>query len=116
MPCFLFTYHAHGSWLPDRTRGYVKRGKGILPPDKHMHRLYSEAMTQPFVMFESDTQQQLIQTVRESSSKQNFEIYFIATDSTHVHALLGWRDNRRGTILRGRLKWSLSHALNLNLE
>ena len=116
MPCFLFTYHAHGSWLPDRARGYVKRGQGILPLDNHMHRLYSESMTQPIVVFKSDIQLQLIETILESSSKQNFEIYFIATDSTHVHVLLGWRDNRRGTRLRGQLKWSLSHALNLKLQ
>lgn len=52
MPCFLFTYHAHGTWLPNRSRGYVKRGQGILPPDETMHQRYSQAMKEPKVNFD----------------------------------------------------------------
>src|SRR4051794_35604479 len=29
MPCYLFTYHAYGSWMPDHKRGYVHRGQGV---------------------------------------------------------------------------------------
>jgi hypothetical protein len=34
MPCYLFTWHAYATWLPDRKQGYVEKGRGILPPDK----------------------------------------------------------------------------------
>jgi hypothetical protein len=78
-----------------------------------MHRLYSEVMTETVVGFESEIQRQLVDTILESSRKQMFEAYYIATDSTHVHVLSGWRANKRGTVLRGQLKWSLSRALNL---
>jgi hypothetical protein len=40
MPCYLFTYHAYGSWMPDRPQGYVRRGKGILPTDTRMAERY----------------------------------------------------------------------------
>jgi hypothetical protein len=40
MPCYLFTYHAYGSWMPDRVEGYVRRGQGILPRDTQMASLY----------------------------------------------------------------------------
>ena len=40
MPCYLFTYHSHGSWMPDRAQGYVRRGQGILPPDSEMAERY----------------------------------------------------------------------------
>lgn len=36
MPVYLFTFHSHGSWLPDRTQGYTRRQQGILPADPYM--------------------------------------------------------------------------------
>ncbi|QDT75400.1 hypothetical protein I41_46100 [Lacipirellula limnantheis] len=39
MPCCLFTYHAYGSWTPDRKQGYVKRHQGILQQDLQKHGL-----------------------------------------------------------------------------
>lgn len=116
MPCFLFTYHAHGSWMPDREQGYVKRGKGILPTDSHMNRLYTESMVETAVLFDSNLQIALIECLLESAPKQKFELYAVATDSTHVHALLSWRDQRRGTKLRGLVKGSLTRYLNKKFE
>jgi hypothetical protein len=42
MPCYLFTYHAFGSWMPDRRQGYVRRGKGIQPADPKMAERYRQ--------------------------------------------------------------------------
>ncbi len=38
MPCYLFTFHAFGTWMPDREEGFVQRKKGILPPDEELAR------------------------------------------------------------------------------
>jgi hypothetical protein len=112
MPCFLFTYHAHGTWLPNRSRGYVKRGKGILPTDEKMHRLYSMAMKEPEVRFDESLQKQLILEVLQASVHQDFQSYFISTDTTHIHVLLGWRHDKSGKLLKRQLRWSLSRLLN----
>jgi hypothetical protein len=40
MPCYLFTYHGHGTWLPDHARGYVRRKVGVLAADVEMARNY----------------------------------------------------------------------------
>jgi hypothetical protein len=40
MPCYLFTYHAYLSWMPDRPQGYVRRKKGIFPPDEEKAEAY----------------------------------------------------------------------------
>ncbi len=116
MPCFLFTYHGYGTWLPNRSRGYVKRGQGILPPDEHMHRLYTESMTETIVCFNGEIQLELIRAALEAAPHQRFEPYYIATDSSHLHVLLGWRHSKRSVLLRSQLKWSLTRALNLKYE
>jgi REP element-mobilizing transposase RayT len=112
MPCFLFTYHAHGTWLPNRSRGYVKRGQGILPPDAEMHRRYSQAMKEPEVNFSETHQKQLILEVLQAATHQSFQTYFVSTDTTHVHILIGWRHAKSGKVLKSQLKWSLSRLLN----
>jgi len=38
MPCYLFTYHAYASWMPDREEGHVRRGEGILSADEKLNR------------------------------------------------------------------------------
>ncbi len=74
MPCYLFTYHAYGSWMHDRRQGYVQRKRGILPPDVALAQKYRAAMTQCEVKFTSDTQIAIIDCLLESREKQNFEL------------------------------------------
>lgn len=112
MPCFLFTYHAHGTWLPNRKQGYVKRGQGILPPDEWMHRLYVGAMKEPIVSFEDQHQRWAIATLLESEPLQRFELYGVAIDMTHIHVLLGWRDERGPNKLKSLIKGSLTRRFN----
>ncbi len=66
MPYYLFTYHAFGSWMPDRKQGYVRRGQGILVPDHVMAERYRAAMTQGAVEFNSAIQLAIIDILLES--------------------------------------------------
>jgi len=112
MPCCLFTYHAYGSWLPNREQGYVKRHQGILPQDMQKHRLYAKAKIEEIVAFASEHQRCAIKSLIESQAPQRFELYFVATDATHLHALLAWRDDRNVVAMRGFVKGSISRAMN----
>jgi hypothetical protein len=42
MPVYLFTYHAHRSWMPDHKRGYTKRNEGYQKPDPKMAQEYND--------------------------------------------------------------------------
>lgn len=112
MPCYLFTYHAYGSWLPDRPRGYVRRGKGVLPPDRHMARLYRRDMVEQPIEFAEREQRCLIDSLVASADKQAFELHAVGTDASHLHVLLAWRNDRAAVKLRAVVKGSLSRALN----
>ncbi|MEM9789803.1 MAG: hypothetical protein AAF842_05285 [Planctomycetota bacterium] len=112
MPVYLFTMHTHGSWLPDRARGYVKRGRGVLAADTRMAGWYREAMTADVVRWDAAQQRAVIASVREKGEVKGWEVYAIATDPTHVHALIGWRSRETWEVLRRGLKSSITRRLN----
>lgn len=116
MPCYLFTYHTYASWMPDRRRGYVKRNRGILPSDERMAKRYRKAMKQSQVEFDSDIQLLMLAAVLESRKKQGFELYFFSTEPTHLHLLVGWRDERPWLRLRSSLKSSVTRRLNVEIR
>ena len=60
MPCYLFTYRAYGSWMPDREQGFVRRGQGVLPPDEELARQYHNASKQRSVIFDDQTQRLIV--------------------------------------------------------
>ena len=116
MPCYLFTYHAYSSWMPDREEGYVRRGEGLLPADEERARLYRrDAVEQP-VVFDPRIQLLLIDEVRAASPHQRFRVHYVATEPTHVHALVSWQDDRPWKNMRSNLKSSLTRRLNRELE
>lgn len=116
MPCYLFTYHAFGTWMPDRKQGYVQRSRGILAPDQAKASKYRILMKQAEVNFGSKTQRAILDCLLDSQIKQEFELYFAATDTTHVHILVSWRDDRRWLRMRSTIKGSMSRHLNRMLS
>ena len=112
MPCYLFTYHAYRSWMPDRPRGFVRRGQGVLLSDRSLAIQYRKNAKESAVTFDSSLQQFLINETQAASVSQNFQAHFIAAESTHVHILLSWDDDRPWEKIRSGLKQSLSRGLN----
>jgi hypothetical protein len=111
MPCYLFTYHAFGTWLPDPKQGYVKRKQGILATNFAEAERYRAAMKEAIVEFDTAIQLTVIDSIIDSQIKQDFECYYIATDATHAHALVGWRDERSWLHMRSIIKGSISRRL-----
>lgn len=117
MPCYLFTYHAYGSWMPDRQAGYVKRKRGVLPPDAAMGRRYRKAMTDAEVQFGDAEQRGIIDAVLEAMPHIAAAAHFIATETTHVHALVSWSSEQRTWLQnRSSVKKAITLALQRQIE
>jgi hypothetical protein len=112
MPCYLFTYHAHGSWMPDRKRGYVHRGDGIRTPDTHMAELYRANLKQTVVRFDSAIQEHLIEGALEACGHQEVRRHFIATEATHAHVLVSWKCDRTWELVRKQIRGNITRRLN----
>ncbi len=112
MPVYLFTFHAYGTWMPDKPKGYVQRGKGILPADPTMANSYKDRQRQEATTFNRSTQQTLINIVREACYHQSLRLHAITTDASHVHILISWPAGKPVVRIRQNLKQSLTRRLN----
>lgn len=93
MPVYHFTFHAYRTWRPDDAKGYVKRNRGVLPPDSQMAKWYDDAAAQPPAMFDDEHQQVLVDGVLDIAARRDWRVHIIATDTTHLHILMSWDDD-----------------------
>ena len=112
MPCYLFTYHAYGSWMPDRSRGYVRRKEGVLVADRRMAACYRKNLKGEIVEFDTHVQQRLVEALLEACQFQSLRGHGMATDPSHVHVLVSWTDDRTWKLMRRRVRTSLTLQLN----
>lgn len=112
MPCYLFTYHAHGTWLPDRREGFVHWQKGLQPTDKRLATAYQRQMKLTPADFDEQTQLHLIDELQNAATFQRFRVHAIATETTHIHVVLSWQDVREPQRLSDGLHQSVSRRLN----
>ena len=116
MPCYLFTYHAYQSWMPDHPRGFVRRGKGVFPTDTKLAEKYRDAAKETAVLFESDVQLLMIKELVVACGFQEYRPHFMATESTHLHILMSWKIDREWLRVRTGLKSSMTRRLNREME
>ena len=112
MPVHLFTFHAHGSWMPDRPEGYVQRNRGVLPTDHEVASAYRSRQNKPHTTFLPENREAIIAIVQASAEPQGFRLHAVATDPTHVHVLAAWQDDRPAVRLRQKIKESLTRGMN----
>ncbi len=109
MPCFLFTYHAFGTWLPDRPEGYVHWREGLQPTDDELAVAYRRKMRVASVEaaeFDEVVQQLLIAELQRAAGFQRFRLHAAATEPTHMHAIVSWADEREPGRLSEEIKKS----------
>jgi REP element-mobilizing transposase RayT len=115
MPCRLFTFHAYRSWMPDNPRGYVRRRKGICPPDPAKASLYNRDATEAPATFDTAAQQAAIDILTQSQAPQRFTLHAVGSDPSHLHILVSWRDARTPARMQVSIKTSLTRHLNTQL-
>lgn len=112
MPCYLLTYHAYGSWMPDRRQGYVVRHLGVQQQDYAAAEVYRQRAATDAAVFTDDIQRQLIAGLQEGATHQQLRLHFIATDTTHVHVLVSWTKQAGWAVVRRGLGQSMTRYLS----
>lgn len=75
MPCYLFTFHAYCSWMPDHRRGFTRRKEGIVPQNEKLAKAYKKAAKEEKVAFSESMQRALIDEVQVNAQKQEVRSY-----------------------------------------
>lgn len=112
MPVYLFTYHAYRSWMPDRPEGFVQEGDGIQAPSPRLAESYAEAAGHPPFQFSPGIQRFLVASATEVCQRRNWRLHAGATELTHLHMLVSWRDHAPWQDVRGKIKNILSLELS----
>ncbi len=93
-------------------QGFVQRNQGILKTSKQMAQNYQNKQHAPHINFDATIQQSLINITLNASQLQQLRPHGIATDTSHIHVLISWRNTRPVKAIRISLKQSLNRLLN----
>ena len=111
MPCYLFTWHAYGTWMPDRPRGYVK-SKRLLRPNARVAEAYRKRQRESVARFDETAQDLIVDELQNAAEFRRFRLHGIATDPTHVHLLVSWDDERPFEEVRRGVRESVTRRLS----
>lgn len=92
MPVALFSYHSYGSWLPNRKQGYVERHKGIQEPNGKLATIQRRLLKHEPFLFDGEVQRILIERFITICREEDYRAHAAATEPSHIHVLVGWRD------------------------
>jgi REP element-mobilizing transposase RayT len=116
MPCYLFTYHTYGSWLPDHPKGFVIRKAGVQLTHVALAQTYRQRMTQSEVALLEKHQLTVIKAIQAAAKHIGCRAHFVATNPTHIHVLTSWRDNKGWKQKRNSYKRRITISLKSEFE
>jgi hypothetical protein len=108
MAVYFITLHAYRSWRPDNKRGYVRRKKGIQPPDPKTAADYDARATQEPVIFTKEMQNVMIAGAHDICARRHWSLHGIGFEPSHAHFLISWREFIAWVEIRAKLKNLLS--------
>jgi hypothetical protein len=108
MSVYLITLHAYRTWGPDKARGYVRDGAGILPADEDMGRMYDASAEDEPVEFSEAVQRVLIVGGVDICRRREWRLHAVGTDPTHGHFLISRPGFMDWEVVRDKLKNVLS--------
>ena len=112
MPRFVLTLHAYGSWLADKDEGWTdRRKKETQAPSLALGQRQRLSMAHDERRFSPKLQRVAAEALLAAAAPLHLRVWAIGTCATHVHPLVGWRDDREATAVRRSLKRSVSLGL-----
>ncbi len=112
----LFTFHAYGTWMPDRPQGYYQNRSGLKPQDDEQARRYRSRQRESPAIFDDHCQQVMLTSLQQSGVMQLWTLIALAVDDAHLHLLAGWHDERSPEHVQQRIKWALTRDLNAQVS
>ena len=107
----LFTWHAYGTWMPDRPQGYYRNREGLTPTSAREAETYRARQVEPIAEFTADAQNVILSATLASCKQHDWTLICFASDPSHVHALTGWSDDRSPEDLQRSIKRTISYTL-----
>lgn len=114
MPCYLFTFHAHGSWLSDRYQAsnngiyqralFADQDRFVLPKSRKPIRSTGLLAAE---------QKLAIEGLARAADLHDCRLHYVATDRTHVQVLVSWQGDCHWKQQRANLRKAIVKNLQL---
>lgn len=115
MAVHLLTFHAYRSWSEDNPRGYVQKNiEGVQPPSVGLARHRVKLAKDKPVRFSDAQKRVLIEGGQEICDRRDWILYAASATSSHVHLLVGWKQQQSLDKAIHTLKRLLGLALSRN--
>jgi hypothetical protein len=98
--------------MPDRDEGFVQVHRGWQPKNIKLAKAYTEAAAWPAASFNSEDQRFLIETVLDVCGRRSWRLHAAATEPTHLHAVVSWRDQTKRELVQGKIRNIVSTELS----
>lgn len=98
--------------MPDNPRGFAPEGEGCQPPNPELADAYRDAAKFEPVEFDQPTERFLIEVAQDVCGRRPWHLHAAATEPSHIHCLVSWRDRSRWEDVRGKIKNILSLELS----
>ena len=108
----LLTFHAYGTWMPDRPQGYYRNRDGLREANDAEADWYRGRQKEPTVRFDRRIQRAMVDALVAAAGFQRWTFVAAATDDCHLHVLAGTSDERDGDELQRLIKKALTYDLN----
>jgi hypothetical protein len=114
MAVYLFTFHTYRSWMPDHRRGFVKRGRGIQPPDPRRAAAYAARARHDRAFLDREACAVALGAIQSACNKpsRNWRMHLGVAVFNHLHALVSWPTFHNVK----RVRAVLHHAVNVALR
>jgi REP element-mobilizing transposase RayT len=116
MAVYLFTYHAYGSWLPDRPQGFVGKGKGVLPPNTKLAEQYRQRARHETMQFDPQLRQVIVDAAQQICKAKGWQLHRVEVVPSHAHLLVSWRPFLEWKSVSNTLKRCLGIELSKELN
>jgi len=90
--------------MPNHERGYTQKGKGVFSTDEQMNLLYERKSQFDAIYFTESRQRIVVDAALEVCNTIGISAYYLVCVSTHLHALVGWKDEREWEMIYDRIK------------
>ncbi len=108
MPVYHVIAHGFFTWNADNPEGYYRRNRGRYAPEVKLAKHWTRTARFPVVYWHREDQEILLHAVLESARRRNWEIYAVATQTTHLHIIVAWQTQDSPNKVQQTLKQIMS--------
>jgi len=108
MPVYHVIVHGFFTWNADNPQGYYRRKRGRYAAEEKLALHWTRTARFPAARWHREDQEILLRSVLESAERREWDVYAVATQTTHLHIVVAWQTRHSPQEVQQKLKQIMS--------